>query len=309
MNENANFWKRSAIFFGGVLCTLFVIQLLGFTDENKASDDHYQEYVSDNYKVFSIPLPEQVDFAGEVVPINQTDVRESLDRELLVNTYWHSNTFLMLKKANRWFPMIEQILKEEGVPDDFKYLALIESGLNNSVSPAGATGFWQFLKSTGQSYGLEVSDEVDERYHAEKSTRAACKYLKDAYAKHGSWSLVAASYNMGMAGVGKQLDRQKADNYWDLLLNDETSRYVYRILAVKEIMRDPGAFGFHIRPIDLYQPYETKAVQIDSTISDLATWAQDNGVTYKTLKNFNPWMRERSITIKPGKSYTVLLPA
>jgi len=309
MNKNFNFWKRSALFFGGVVCTLLVIQLWGFTDEDKAGDDHYQAYVSDNYKVFSIPVPEKADFAGEAVPLAQSDVRESLDRELLVNTYWHSNTFLMIKKSNRWFPMIEQILKEEGIPDDFKYLALIESGLSNVVSPAGATGFWQFMKSTGQSYGLEISDEVDERYHAEKSTRAACQYLKDAYAKHGSWSLVAASYNMGMAGVGKQLDRQKADNYWDLLLNDETSRYVYRILAVKEIMRDPGTFGFHIRPTDLYQPYETKSIQIDSTINDLATWAQERGISYKTLKNHNPWLRDRSITIKSGQSYTLLLPA
>lgn len=309
MTKNSTFWKRSSLFLAGAVCAFAFIHISGFTGEDKAGDEHYQTYVNDQYKVFSLPIPEQVDFAGEKVPLDQSDVKEKLDRELLVNTYWHSNTFLMIKRANRWFPVIEPILKEEGIPDDFKYLALIESGFTNVVSPAGASGFWQFMKSTGKSYGLELNDEVDERYHVEKATRAACKYLHDAYEKHGSWSLVAASYNMGMAGVGRQLDRQKASNYWDLLLNEETSRYVYRILAVKEIMRDPGSYGFHIRQVDLYEPYATQSVVVDSSITDLAEWSKEKGFSYKTLKQLNPWLRETTLTIKPGNSYEIQIPA
>lgn len=308
MSKKDSIIKVSSVFFAGVIATIAFIQLSGFTGEDKSGDDHYQAYVKDQYKVFSLPVPENLDFAGEKVPLEMSDVQESLDRELLVNTYWHSNTFLMMKRANRWFPVIEPILKEEGVPDDFKYLALIESGFTNVVSPAGASGFWQFMKGTAKDFDLEVSGEVDERYHLEKATKAACKYFHKAHERYGSWSLVAASYNMGTAGVGRQMERQHTDNYWDLLLNSETSRYVYRILAVKEIMRDPGAYGFHLRPVDLYQPYETKVVNIDSSISDLALWAKDQGISYKTLKIHNPWLRESRLTVKEGHSYEIQLP-
>lgn len=269
----------------------------------------YRMHMQDNYKVYSLPSPTQLTFADVAVPLEAFGVREKLDRELLVNTYWHSNTLLMYKRTNRWFPVIEPILAKHGVPDDFKYLAVIESGLTNAVSPAGATGFWQFLKSTGQSYGLEINDEVDERYHVERSTEAACLYLNDAYAKFGDWALVAASYNMGMGGVNKQLTRQKVGSYWDLLLNEETGRYVYRILAIKEILNNGSAYGFVVRPSDLYEPYTTREVVINSGVNDLADFAIEEGVNYNILKTMNPWLRQSYLNNPKKQEYLLKLPA
>ncbi|MDP4587575.1 MAG: lytic transglycosylase domain-containing protein, partial [Flavobacteriales bacterium] len=193
-------------------------------------------------------------------------------------------------------------------PDDFKYLAVIESGLTNAVSHAGATGFWQFMKETGISYGLEINEEVDERYDVVKSTEAACKYLNDGYKRFGDWSLVAASYNMGMGGVNKQLNRQQVSEYWDLMLNDETSRYVYRILAVKEILNNGTAYGFVIRPKDLYEPYQTRSTEVNGSIDDLAVWAKENGANYNIVKTLNPWMRQTYLKNAKNKTYEVLLP-
>ncbi len=261
------------------------------------------------YKVFSLTLPNELSFCGEQVPLDRLDVRERLDRELLVNTYWQSNTLLAHKRAARWFPLIEEVLKREGIPDDLKYIALIESGLTNVVSPAGATGYWQFMKETGMSHGLEVNAEVDERYHVEKSTLAACRYLRNAYKRYGNWALAAASYNLGQGGVDKQLGRQKRDNYFDLLLNEETGRYVFRILAMKEILRDPERYGFHVRKKDLYAPYRTRTTTINGPVPDLADWAIANGTDYKTLKLLNPWLRDNHLTNREGRTYTVLLPA
>jgi len=270
--------------------------------------DHQREF-NDGYKVFALTLPNELSFCGEQVPLDRLDVRERLDRELLVNTYWQSNTLLAHKRAARWFPLIESVLKREGIPDDLKYIALIESGLTNVVSPAGATGYWQFMKETAMSHGLEVNAEVDERYHVEKSTVAACKYLRNAYTRYGNWALAAASYNLGQGGVDKQLGRQKRDNYFDLLLNEETARYVYRVLAMKEILRDPQRYGFHIRPKDLYAPYRTRTSTIDSAVPDLADWAIANGTDYKTLKLLNPWLRDNHLTNRERRTYTILLPA
>ncbi|MFZ6052632.1 lytic transglycosylase domain-containing protein [Halocola ammonii] len=300
--------SRWAFLFGGVLAISGILYLSSFSAEEKREDDLYNDHVKSNYKVYSLSTPEEMTFAGEDVPLNQIDVKEKLDRELLVNTYWHSNTFLMHKRANRWFPVIEPILKENGVPEDFKYLSLIESGFENVVSPAGATGFWQFLESTGREYGLEINNEVDERYNVEKSTAAACEYLKDAYEIYGDWSLVAASYNMGRAGVNRQLARQKVDRYWDLLLNAETGRYVYRILAVKEILNNSGNYGFHLRPKDLYPPYETVIDTVDYSVENFAIWANERGINYKTLKTLNPWLRESYLNNRTGKAYEVKLP-
>jgi hypothetical protein len=271
-------------------------------------DAAYGEHVKDNYKVYSLPTPVNVTFAGAEVPLDAFGVREKFDRELLVNTYWHSNTLLLFKRCNRWFPVIEPILARNGVPDDFKYLAVIESGLTNAVSSAGATGFWQFLKPTGESYGLEVNDEVDERYHVERSTEAACRYLNEAYRKFGDWALVAASYNMGMSGVNKQIERQKVSSYWDLLLNEETSRYVYRIIAVKEILNNGTAYGFVVRKSDLYDPYEVRTIKLDSSVTDLADYALAQGVNYNVLKSLNPWLRQSYLNNTKNKTYTVLLP-
>lgn len=282
--------------------------LLVYSTSSEGTDlDHLQRF-NDGYKVFSLTLPDELSFCGEPVPMDRIDVRERLDRELLVNTYWQSNTLLAHKRANRWFPLIEEVLKREGVPEDMKYLALVESNFTNAVSPMGAAGYWQFLKETGQRHGLEVNAEVDERYNVEKSTEAACRYLKNAYAKHGSWALAAAAYNLGSGGVDKQLGRQKKENYFDLLLPEETSRYVFRILAMKEIIRNPERYGFHLRQRDLYPPYKTRSLEVRGPIEDIAAFASANGTDYKTVKLLNPWLREAKLSNREGRAYEILLP-
>lgn len=295
----------------GMLSAVIVVISFSFiTKKNpgQAENDAYREVITEKYRIFSLPIPEKLDFAGEVVPLNQPDVREKLDRELLINTYWHSNSLLSIKRAHRWFPVIEPILAENNIPEDFKYLALIESGFVNVVSPAGATGFWQFIDETGKSYGLEINDQVDERYNVEKSTLAACHYLQDAYDQYGSWTLAAASYNMGIGGPRKQIERQKQNSYYDLMLNDETSRYVFRILAMKEIINHADQYGFVIRPADLYEPLQFKVVTVDSTISNIADFAIGFGVTYKNLKLHNPWLRDNILRNKDKKSYEIKIP-
>jgi len=280
-----------------------------FKSASENPDISYRQYFNDNYKIFSLSSPEGLTFADEEIPLHILDVREKLDQELLVNTYWQSQTLLFQKRANRWFPVIEPILKEHGVPDDFKYLAVIESGLMDVVSPAGATGFWQFMRETGRDYGLEINNEVDERYHIEKATAAACEYLKDAHEKYGSWSMAAASYNMGMAGLNNQVKRQDVDNYYDLLLNIETGRYMYRILAVKEILSKPAQYGFHFRPQDLYPAYDTRTVTINESVGDFAEFATENGINYKILKILNPWLRDTYLTNPARKEYEIKLPS
>ncbi|MFN0032002.1 MAG: lytic transglycosylase domain-containing protein [Flavobacteriales bacterium] len=296
----------------GIASAVVVLALFSFMQKQKPTAEenkHYSEQISERYRIYSLPLPEKMDFAGENVPLNQWDVREKLDRELLVNTYWHSNTLLCVKRATRWFPVIEPILKANGIPDDFKYLALIESGLTNVVSPAGASGYWQFMEETAKSYGLEANDQIDERYHVEKSTQAACHYLKDAYDQYGSWAMAAASYNMGIGGPIRQMEKQKENTYWDLLLNEETGRYVYRILAMKEICNNADKYGFVIRPADLYEPLDVRTITVDSSITDLAVFAKSFNITYKELKLLNPWLRQNSLKNKEKKSYDLKLPA
>lgn len=256
----------------------------------------------------SFALPGQMEFSGETVPLYVADVKERLDREMIINMNLHSTTTLILKRANRTFPVIEPILKKYGVPDDFKYLAVIESGLVNVVSPAGARGVWQFMPETAKEKGMEVNDIVDERYHVEKSTEAACKYLLDAKNKFGNWTLAAAAYNGGMAGVSRQMTLQQEANYYDLLLTEETSRYVFRILALKEIMKNPTKYGFEIATDQLYYPIETKKIEIDSSITDLAVFAKNQGVNYKILKIHNPWLRDRKLDNKGKKRYVIEIP-
>lgn len=254
------------------------------------------------------PFPDKIDFAGELAPLHIADVRERLDRELLTNANLHATTQLIIKRANRVFPVMEPILKKYNVPDDFKYLAVIESGLVNAVSPAGARGIWQFMPETGKERGLEVNDLVDERYHLEKSTEAACKYLLDAKAKFGSWTLAAASYNGGFGGVNKQITFQGVDNYYDLLLTEETSRYVFRILALKEIMQNPALYNFDLMKDELYPVIPTKTVEVTASIPDLAIYAKEQGINYKVLKIHNPWLRDRKLTVAPGKTYVMEIP-
>ncbi len=259
-------------------------------------------------RISSPPIPEELVFCGERVPLEDFDIYERIDREFLVNTYWHSATLLYLKRANRWFPVIEPILKRNGIPQDFKYMSVAESGVMNSVSPDGATGFWQLMESAAKKYGLEINAEVDERYDVEKSTQAACDYLKEAYAKFGNWTLAAASYNMGLDGVEKQIARQKTKNYYNLLLNDETFRFIARIVTLKEIFKDPKKYGFYFSNDDLYSEIETNDVKVNYPIKDLADFAKSHGINYKILKLFNPWLRDNFLKNKSRKTYFIKIP-
>lgn len=295
--------------FSHLLAAVLFLSLTAGNNRYEGQGDEEQKArIAKDYNIHSLPLPEDLTLGGEGVPMNDPDVRERLDRELLVNTYWQSNTILLIKRSERYLPEMKQIFAEEGVPTDLTYVGLIESGFQNVVSPAGATGFWQFMEATGKEYGLEIQGEIDERYHVMKSTRAAAQYLKSAREKFGSWTLAVASYNMGMAGVERQLERQKATNYYDLLLNSETSRYVFRVLAVKEIIENQEEYGFHIRESDLYPIIETQAVVVDTAIADLAQFSLDLGINYKTLKYHNPWLRDSFLKNKDKRSYTFDIP-
>lgn len=266
------------------------------------------EKLLNDYNVYALEIPEQMDFAGEEVPLNDSDVRERMDRELLVNTYWQSNALLIFKRAHKYFPIIEPLLAKYGIPDDFKYLAIAESGLENNSSPAGAAGFWHFLKGTGKEYGLEINEYVDERYNLELATKVAADYLKDSKNKFGSWTLAAAAYNAGNGGINKQLTRQKVDSYYDLLLNSETSRYVFRILAFKEILSNPKKYGFNFREKDLYAPIPTRKVKVDTSVSDFADFAKKFDINYKILKLHNPWLRDSYLKNASGKEYFIEIP-
>lgn len=277
--------------------------------ENFDSEVHRDLTNASKSNFFAMPkLPDTIYFANEVIPLTDIDLRERYDRELVVNNFWHSNTFFYFKRANRWFPLLKEILREEGVPEDFVYLAVIESGLTQAVSPSNAKGFWQFLKGTAQDYGLIVNHQIDQRYNVELSTRAACKYLKNAKEKFGSWTLAAAAYNRGKGGVNSDLNSQQVDSFFDLHINEETSRYVFRILAIKQIMESPEEFGFYFTEEDLYPPIKTKSIKLSENITDVVTWSIEQGINYKILKRLNPWIISKSINLIQGKEIELLLP-
>lgn len=303
-----NPWKASLAFTLILSASYLTIHLFTASTFEEKEDKQFEDHFHEHYKVFALNAPGKMTFAGEEVPLHLLDAKEKLDRELLVNTYWQSQTMLLIKRSNRWFPVIEPILKQNNVPEDFKYLALIESGLTQVVSPVGATGVWQLMKDAAKERGLEVNREVDERYHVEKSTQAACDYLNEAKEKFGSWTLAAASYNMGITGVSKQLDRQIATNYYDLVLNEETSRYMFRILAAKLILSDPRSYGFVYRDKDLYPPLKFKEVAVVQTVDNLAEFAFEHGINYKALKYLNPWLRDNYLPNSSGKEYQVKIP-
>ena len=256
--------------------------------------------------IHAVTLADQYDFAGEKIPIDNFDVRERLERELLVNTYHHSSTLLNLKLALRYFPVFEKIFAEHGIPEDMKYLAVAESSLRNAVSSAGAKGIWQFREETAREFDLEVSATVDERNHLEKSTLAACKYLKAQREKFGSWALAAAAYNMGPTALMKAMAEQKESNYYDLNVSEETNRYVFRIVALKEIMKNPEKFGFYILKNELYPPMNGyKLIDVDTTITNLADFAHQNNMTYRHLKLFNPWLLKSELPNPGRKVYRI----
>lgn len=300
--------RRFNLIIVSIALIITSLNLFIFSKTNDESDEVRNTKIQNEYRIYSLNIPDSFNFCNELVPLHNQDIKERFDKELLVNTYYQSQTLLYCKRIARWFPVIEPILKEAGIPEDFKFLCVIESGLTNAVSPAGAKGFWQFMNSTGKEYGLEINSEVDERYHVEKSTLAATKYLKDAYDKFGSWTLAAASYNMGMVGLERAMKRQKVNNYYDLLLNTETSRYVFRILAVKEILENQEKYGFHVREKDKYPPLKFKTENLSTSVQDFADYANKRKINYKILKLFNPWLRESYLKNSDGNTYSIKIP-
>ncbi len=294
--------------------TLGIMLLLsaGFIFTLLVSADNQQPISIDNEEFMPVAaswaLPENVVFAGEPLPMQNFDTRESLDRELNATAYRHGSTLLTMKRAGRYFPEIEKILRENGIPDDFKYLACAESDLSNAISPAGATGIWQIMEGTGREYGMTINKEVDDRYNLEKSTLFACRYFKRAYERYGSWTMAAASYNNGFSGLSEQVQIQKETNYYDLLLNEETARYIFRITALKLIMSVPSAYGFDVSERDLYQPIPYSEVTVNTPIPSFEQFARQYETNYKILKFLNPWLRKPFLTNSDGKEYIIRIP-
>jgi hypothetical protein len=292
---------------------VFVISTLLFAVQSnkqliELKEEVAEKNVAEGYRISAIEIPEDLNFAGEKVPLGDPEIMERVDREFLVNTYWQSNALLLMKRAHKYFPIIEPILAKNGIPDDFKYLAVAESGLDNVVSHAGATGFWQIMKATGKQYGLEINSNVDERYHLEKSTEVACQYLKKYKAKYGNWTLAAASYNAGTGSIDKYLGIQQVEDYYDLLLGQETGRYVFRIMAIKEILSHPEKYGFDIEKEDLYSGVPTFKVEVEKPVLSFATFAKEYEINYKILKRHNPWLREPHLNNSSGKKYVIEIP-
>jgi membrane-bound lytic murein transglycosylase D len=298
-----NLWKYLLVFMGlGIMVHLFSPQLPLYSfapaPEQPVAEKTYRAH----------PLPATLSFAGEPVPLHVPDVAERLDRELLVNSHFHSNTLLALKRMQRYMPEIERMLKEHNVPEDFKYLAMAESLLGHVTSHAGASGFWQLMPDTARGYGLVVNDEVDERFHPQKATVAACRYLNTAFKKFGSWTNAAAAYNRGMGGIDRALKNQGVESYYDLYLNDETTRYMFRILALKEVLGNPERYGYDFSPEQGYKPLPTRTFTVSSSIPDLPKFALDQGINYKTLRLYNPWIKAYKLTVANGKQYELQMP-
>ena len=290
-----------------LLMLIFILSIIFFNAVN-LSDKTLEKNTSSTYNIKALKIPSGLSFAGEKVPTELDDIKERMDRELLVNTYWQSNGLLLIKRAHKYFPLIEPLLKKYGIPDDFKYLAVAESGLENNSSPAGAAGFWHFLKSSAKEYGLEVNQNVDERYNLEKATKVAAEYLKKSKKRFGTWTLAAAAYNAGNARIARNLKKQQVTNYYDLLLNSETSRYVFRIVALKEVLSNPRKYGFEFEEDDLYNLPDIKTVKVDTVITNIASFAKKFKTNYKELKLYNAWLRENKLNNKSRKLYKIKIP-
>mgnify|MGYP005989295335 FL=1 len=286
----------------------FLIVTVVFINAISTTQIKIQKNTSDTYKIKALKLSPDLNLAGERVPLEKLDIRERMDRELLVNTYWQSNGLLLLKRANKYFPILEPLLKKYGLPDDFKYLAVAESALIDETSSAGAAGMWHFMKGTGREYGLEINKNVDERYNIEKSTKVAAEYLKKSKERLGSWTLAAAAYNAGNYGVARRLKTQQVTSYYDALLPDETERYVFRIIALKEVLTNPKAYGFIFDQNDLYTLPKTRTVKVDTVITNIANFAKKFGTNYKELKLHNPWLRENKLNNASRKLYEIKIP-
>lgn len=290
---------------------LLMVMSAGFVFTMLVSADQQSINLNDDESASSASswaLPESVTFAGEPMPLENFDTRESLDRELNATAYRHGSTLLTIKRAGRFFPEIEKILKEQGIPDDFKYLACAESDLSNAISPVGATGFWQIMEGTAKEYGMTVNNEIDDRYNLEKSTLFACRYFKKAYERYGSWTMAAASYNNGISGLDEQVSIQKETNYYDLLLNEETARYIFRIVSLKLIMADPAEYGFNVDPEDMYKPVPYTEVKIDTAVVSFEQFSRKFDTNYKMLKFLNPWLRKPYLTNPTGREHIIRVP-
>ena len=289
-----------------LLCSIAIASILLSTigPENEQQSNRLTE----KYHITPVPIPSKISFANEEVPLNKFEVKERLDRELLVNTYWQSNSILILKRTKKYFKIIEPILAKNGIPEDFKYLAVTESGLQNVTSSSGAKGIWQFMASSGKEYGLEINNNIDERYNLEKSTEAACKYIKEAYYKFGKWTLAAAAYNRGMNGITYDIKKQLVKDYYDLHLNTETSRYVLRILAFKTIIENPKSYGFNLETFDYYAAIPSRTIKISKSIPNISEYAQEIGTNYHVLKSLNPWIISNELTVTDSSYYNIKAP-
>ena len=265
-------------------------------------------YTNNNFYVFDLNIPANLEFCGEKIPSNDFDIKKDLEREFFNSAYWKNNSLALFQKAQRWFPYIEPILKQEGVPDDFKYLCVIESHLSNASSPAGAAGFWQLVPMSARNYGLEVNSEVDERYHVEKATHAACGHIKDAYEAFNNWTLAAAAYNRGIGGIQSAMAKQKTDNYYELLLNRETGSFVYRILAYKTLFSSPGHFGIKKKKLSYYPKIPFKIFKVDSSIKSLSLFAKQIGCTAGLIRLYNPWLLTDELNNPAKKVYEIRIP-
>lgn len=303
--------EKKMFAFTSLLAGFFCFVVFSSFNEHKTTSETTPLETSTGLQqhISSFSLNKEFSFAEEPIPSGNFDALERLDRELVTNSYLHAGILLSIKTANRYFPIIEPILKENGIPEDFKYLAVAESNLRMATSSAGAKGVWQFMEPAGEAYGLQIDDQVDERYHIEKSTLAACKFILHLKNKFGSWTLAAAAYNMGENGVARRMTEQHAENYYDLNLNEETSRYVFRIIAIKEIMKDPEHFGFFVEADQMYPPMDDfYANHIDGPVPSLADFAEQHGTSYRLLKVYNPWLIGSSLTNKAGKRYEIRIP-
>ncbi len=297
-----------AYFLIGFTIGMLILIIYGTYKTNKDSKSKNNNDSAAIRKVVLPEIPDSLNFAGEPVPMYNFEVKERIEREFLVNTYWYASTILALKRANRWFPVIEPILRKYNIPDDFKYVPVVESNLTNAASSAGAIGYWQFTKDVARKFGLEVNNQVDERYNVKKSTEAACKYFIAADSEFNNWTLAAAAFNMGSNGLKDQLEKQKAKNYYNLVLSDETSRYIPRIIAMKEILTHPEEYGYYLKHDELYMPLKTFDVEVNSSVKNWADFAFSQGINYKILKFYNPWLRDTFLKNKRNKTYTIEIP-
>lgn len=306
INRNKKTILTTFVLAGSIIIILSIAQ--SFRGINSMTSAMHQ-VLDTIYNIRSFTLPSEVTFAGEKMPLDNFDTKESLERELLISAYRHSSTLLIIMKAHRYLPMIEKILKKNNVPDDFKYLVAAESEYSNMVSPAGATGFWQIMPETGREEGMEINTVVDERYDVEKSTQFACDFFLKSYEKYGNWTLAAASYNGGRSGIDEQIEIQHQHNYYDLLLSEETARYIFRAVAYKLVITEPQNYGFKITGNDLFPELKYYEVKVDTAITDFSAFAQKFGTNYKLLKFLNPWLRKPYLTPKPKKEYLIKIPS